>query len=177
VDNIAWAFTGAGHFLRESVELAGSVDGLEVDVFLSLAAVEVLAMYGLGDRLREVARGVTAEAGHSFPVTSKFSVGKYATLVIAPATGNTVAKCVHGIADSLVSCMFSQAGKSGVPICVLPTDISPEMESIAPNGNRVMVRPRPIDLELTERLAAMSGVDVVRSPGELRLWIKGALNK
>jgi flavoprotein len=169
--DIAWAFTGAGHFLRESAALAGSVEGVAVDAFLSLAAVEVLAMYGLGDRLGGAVRDVTAEAGHSFPVTSKFSVGKYAALVIAPATGNTVAKCVYGIADSLVSCMFAQAGKSRVPICVLPTDLSPEMESVAPNGNRVMVCPRPVDLELTGRLAAMSGVDVVRSPEELRSWI------
>jgi flavoprotein len=173
---LAWAFTGAGHFLRESVEMMGLLRELaEIDSFLSRAAGEVVAMYGLRERMEESASSVTVETGASFPVTSKFSVGRYAALVIAPATGNTVAKCVCGIADSLVSCMFAQAGKSRVPIVVLPTDVSGEMMSAAPNGNIVMVYPRPIDLSLTRRLKDMEGVTALSSPDELRLCLERAL--
>jgi flavoprotein len=168
---IAWAFTGAGHFLRESVEIVGSL-GVPVDVFLSRAASEVLAMYGLTGRLDECASSVTKEEGYSFAVTSKLCVGKYAALIISPATSNTVAKCLCGIADSLVSCMYAQAGKSRVPICVLPTDVAPEIVSVAPNGNKVMVYPRPIDLEQTARLGRAFGVTAVSSLDELHSWLE-----
>jgi flavoprotein len=140
-----------------------------VDVYLSPAASEVLAMYGLAERVRNA----SSEKGRSFPESSKFSVGRYDALVISPATGNTVAKCAGGIADSLVSCMFAQAGKSRVPICVLPTDVSSEMETTAPDGSRVMVYPRRLDLNLCAALEEIDGVTVVSSPGELRRWITG----
>jgi flavoprotein len=173
---IAWAVTGAGHFLRESVDAMASLrEAAAVDAFLSLAAVEVVGMYGLRSGLENAATSVTVESGHSFPVTSKFSAGRYGALVIAPATGNTVAKCAVGIADSLVSCMFAQAGKSRVPIIVLPTDVSGEITSIAPNGNAVMVYPRPLDLDLTRRLRGMNGVEVLSSPDELRVCLERML--
>ncbi|MDR3255072.1 MAG: flavoprotein [Synergistaceae bacterium] len=171
--DIAWAFTGAGHFLKESAELLGQFGSrFGIDVYLSRAAAEVLKMYDFTAHIRECARSVSVESGYSFPATSKFSVGRYSALLMAPATGNTVAKCVSGIADSLVSCMFAQAGKCRVPIYVLPTDISAEMESVAPNGNRVMIYPRPVDLELTRRIAAMEGVVVFSSPEALRSWFE-----
>ena len=45
---IAFAFTGAGHLLRESVQVAVKLAKQhEVTVFLSGAAEEVLKMYGL----------------------------------------------------------------------------------------------------------------------------------
>jgi flavoprotein len=148
--------------------MIGRLCGLAaVDAFLSRAASEVVGMYGIEERLKELASSVAVETGYSFPITSKFAVGKYDALVISPATGNTVAKCASGIADSLVSCMFAQAGKSRVPIVVLPTDISGEISSAAPNGNTVMVYPRPIDLDMTRKLGAIGGVAVLSSPDEL----------
>ena len=54
---IGFAFTGAGHLLRESVQLALKLaKDHEVTVFLSGAAEEVLKMYGLyenQDRIRQ----------------------------------------------------------------------------------------------------------------------------
>ncbi|MDR1916636.1 MAG: flavoprotein [Synergistaceae bacterium] len=175
---IAWAITGAGHFLSESVGVIGHISGLAtVDVFLSRAAAEVVGMYKVAGRLDEFASSVVIETDYSFPITSKFSVGKYDALVISPATGNTVAKCVHGVADSLVSCMFAQAGKSRVPIVVLPTDVSGETASAAPNGNTVMVYPRPLDLELTRKLGAIDGVTALSSPDELCSCVERMLEK
>jgi flavoprotein len=175
---IAWAITGAGHFLDESVKIIGSLCGaVTVDAFLSRAAGEVLAMYGLSRLLGDHAASVTAESGYSFPVTAKFSAGLYDALVISPATSNTVAKCLVGIADSLVSCMYSQAGKSRVPICVLPTDTAPEIASVAPNGNRVMVYPRSIDLEQAARLSEIDGVTAVSSPEELQSWLSRSIGQ
>ena len=45
---IGFAFTGAGHLLRESVQVAEKLaKDHEVTIFLSGAAEEVLKMYGL----------------------------------------------------------------------------------------------------------------------------------
>lgn len=169
---VAWAITGAGHFLAESVAV---MEGLrakaEIDVYLSLAAVEVVPMYGLEARLREAARETIRETGHSFPRAGKFSVGAYAAFVVAPATGNTVSKFVTGIADTLVASLFAQAGKSRVPICVLPTDVAEEAVSPAPNGQLVKVYPRQLDLYHTAKLGNMEGVSLVRSPEALGAWL------
>jgi flavoprotein len=88
-----------------------------------------------------------------------FYHGVYHTLVLAPATSNTVAKCVLGISDTLATNVFAQAGKCRVPAIVFACDSAPEMETEAPSG-MVRVYPRRIDLENTERLAAFDGTQV-----------------
>jgi len=87
---------------------------------------------------------------------------------VAPATSNSVAKFVYGVADSLISNLFAQAGKAQVPIIVLPTDVAPDIDSPAPKGGLVKVYPRPVDLENVARLCVFPGVTVVRSVAELR---------
>ena len=49
----------------------------------------------------------------------------YHTVVVAPATSNTVAKCAFGISDSLPTNMFAQAGKLGIPGIVFACDTEP----------------------------------------------------
>ena len=71
--------------------------------------------------------------------------------MIAPATSNTVAKCIYGISDTLVSNIFAQAGKCRVPSIVFACDTAPQMETEAPS-KWVTVFPRPVDLENTQRL-------------------------
>jgi hypothetical protein len=90
----------------------------------------------------------------------------YHTLVVAPATSNTVAKCVFGISDSLVTNVFAQAGKCRVPAIVFACDTAPELETEAPKG-MVKVFPRRIDLENTDRLRSFESTDVVDSLEEL----------
>ena len=162
---IAWGITGAGHRLRECVEVIAS--HAEVDVFLSRAAEEVVRMYHLRSALEQSGRPIIRDTAASAPVVSRFAKGVYEVLVIAPATSNSVAKFVCGISDSLISNLFAQAGKSQVPIIVFPTDIAPEMESETPKGTPVKVYPRPIDLENTARLRRFPGVTVVENMEEL----------
>jgi flavoprotein len=86
--------------------------------------------------------------------------------VLAPATSNTVAKCVLGISDTLVTNVFAQAGKCRVPAIVFACDTAPELETEAPKG-MVKVFPRRVDLEHTERLKAFEATDVVETLGAL----------
>jgi len=95
-----------------------------------------------------------------------FYYGVYHTLVLAPATSNTVAKCVYGISDNLATNVFAQAGKCRVPVFVFACDTAPELETEAPKG-MVKVFPRRIDLENTERLKSFDGTQVVETLSEL----------
>ncbi len=162
---IAWAISGAGHLLAESADRLLCYE--RVDVFLSRAAEEVTRMYQLQDRLRRPGVRIRRETLASSPAVAGFANGIYRVLVVAPATSNSVAKFVYGISDSLVSNLFAQAGKSRVPIIVLPTDVVPEVDSPGPHGDLIKVYPRPIDLENTARLRIFPGVTVVNDMEEM----------
>lgn len=136
----------------------------EVDLFVTRAAGEVIRMYrqALPKSMR-VFRDTTASAA---PVGA-FYYGIYHTLVLAPATSNTVAKCVYGISDTLATNVFAQAGKCRVFSIVFACDTAPELETEAPKGI-VKVYPRQIDLENTARLKSFNDVNVVENLDELR---------
>ena len=129
---IGFAFTGAGHLLRESVHLAEKLaKEHEVTVFLSGAAEEVLKMYGLYERIEKITGGKYRELAtdsnqkFSYPITGRLSLGKYDLLIVSPATANTVSKIVYGIADTLVTNAVAQSGKGAVPVYMVPVDIHP----------------------------------------------------
>ncbi len=169
---LAWAITGSGHYIKECLDFMLTLD--DVDVYLSLAGEEVLKMYGITlEDIRKkmpVYRDKTASA----PPVGHFYKGYYHTFVMAPTTSNTVAKCVLGIADSLVTNLYSQAGKCRIPSIVYPCDIAPEMETTAPSG-KVMVYPRKIDLEGTAKLRNFKYTSVVDSVDELINTVKKRL--
>jgi dihydromethanopterin reductase (acceptor) len=154
-----WALTGSGHFFRECLAMISQLD--HVDLFVSRAAAEVVRMYKQEIRLSKSAR-IFRDTAASAPPVGGFYYGVYHTLVVAPATSNTVAKCVFGISDTLVTNVFAQAGKCRVPTIVFACDTAPELETEAPKG-MVKVYPRRIDLENTERLKSFESIDVVES--------------
>ena len=129
---IGFAFTGAGHLLNESVQVAEKLaKDHEVTIFLSGAAEEVLKMYGLYERVVRLTGGKYRELAtdsnqkFSFPITGRLSLGKYDLLIVSPATANTVSKIVYGIADTLVTNAVAQAGKGAVKTFMVPVDIHP----------------------------------------------------
>ena len=138
---IAFAFTGAGHLLNESVQLVKKLaDNHEVTIFLSSAAEEVLKMYGLyesvvrltGGKYRELATDSNQKS--SFPITGRLSLGKYDLLIVSPATANTVSKIVYGIADTLVTNAVAQAGKGAVKTYIVPVDLhSGPVDTVLPS--------------------------------------------
>jgi dihydromethanopterin reductase (acceptor) len=158
-----WALTGSGHFFKECLAMIRELD--EVDLFVSKAASEVVRMYKQEFSLPKSAR-VYRDVTASAPPVGNFYYSVYHTLVLAPATSNTVAKCVFGISDTLATNVFAQAGKCRVPAIVFACDTAPELETEAPKG-MVKVFPRRIDLENTERLKSFEATDVVETLGEL----------
>ena len=161
---LAWALTGSGHFFTECIELMRHIP--DMDVFVTKAGAEVIRMYKEDfDKLPKEVRVFKDTTASAAPV-GMFYHGVYHTLVLAPATSNTIAKCVCGISDNLATNVFAQAGKCRVPSIVFACDTAPELDTMAPDG-MVKVFPRRIDLENTERLKSFEATEVVESLQEL----------
>jgi len=162
---LAWALTGSGHFFTECLDLMSELE--RFDLFISRAAAEVVRMYKSELRGLPIDTRVYKDTTASAAPVGLFYQGVYHTLVLAPATSNTVAKCVVGISDTLATNVFAQAGKCRIPVIVFACDTAPELDTMAPAG-MVKVYPRRIDLENVERLKSFEATEVVMSMTELR---------
>jgi len=169
--SVAWAMTGSGAFMPEVASLLCKLPEEGVDLFLSKAGEEVLKMYNPGFLEKGNVSHIFYDIGGGYPISGRFSVGYYHLLVVAPATSNTVAKMVYGIADTLVTTIFSQAGKAKIPVVVLPSDINEVMISDAPNGREITLYRRKVDYENILLLLKMEGVTVVDSIDSLVEYI------
>ncbi len=161
---LAWALTGSGHFFTESFELMSRIP--EVDVFVSRAAAEVVRMYRQDTGKIPASARIFKDTTASAAPVGLFYEGVYHTLVMSPATSNTIAKCVYGISDNLATNVFAQAGKCRVPSIVFACDTAPELETMAPGG-MVKVFPRRIDLDNVEKLKQFEATTVVESVAAL----------
>lgn len=138
---IGWAITGAGHLLDESVSVMEDLaKDNKITVLLSNAGEEVLKMYGLFERVTAITGGYYRELAlendqsFSYPISGRFSLGKYDVLIVSPTTSNTVAKIVNGISDTLVTNSVAQAGKGNVKTIIIPVDMeSGDVETILPS--------------------------------------------
>lgn len=168
----AWCITGSGHFLDESMALAERLP--QVDLFLSAAAEEVLEIYKLHiESLKPRFRVFRDKTASGVPVGMLYD-DVYHTVVVAPATSNTVAKCAFGISDSLPTNMFAQAGKLGIPGIVFACDTEPVVVTKSPH-EWVTLRPRGIEFQNVERLKAIDFCEVVASPAELEAALERRL--
>ena len=161
---LAWAITGSGHYLRESLAILATLEN--VDIFLSRAAAEIIKQYGFQPQLAATGHKVYQDKTASSVPVGLFYEGVYHTLVIAPATSNTIAKMTYGFSDSLVTNLYAQAGKTLVPSIVFACDALAEdskksIESEAPRDNFVQVFPRQIDLDNVAKLSLFGGTKIV----------------
>lgn len=161
---LAWAITGSGHYLRESLATLNTLQ--DVDIFLSKAASEIIKQYGFQAQLDATGHRVYQDKTASSVPVELFYQGRYHTLVIAPATSNTIAKMAYGFSDSLVSNLYAQAGKTHVPSIVFACDTLQEPDSAyisseAPRENWVKVFPRQVDLDNVDRLKSFEATQLV----------------
>ncbi len=168
---LAWAITGSGHYLRECLNILQHIEN--VDVFLSKAAAEIIKQYGFQAQLEATGHKVYQDKTASSVPVELFYEGKYHTLVISPATSNTIAKMAYGFSDSLVSNLYAQAGKTRVASIIFACDTAPEVtsgfiESEAPRDNMVQVFPRQIDLDNVEKLKNFEFTQIVNDMSMLQ---------
>lgn len=160
----AWVLTGSGHFFNETIDLINKLEN--IDLFVSKAADEVLAMYKKKGKLSSNVK-IFKDNSSSSVTVGRFYKDFYHTLVMAPTSSNTVAKCVYGISDSLATNIFAQSGKCRVNCIFFPCDTAPELKTFAPSGY-VDVFPREIDLENVKKLKKFKKTKVVVSFKSLR---------
>jgi archaeoflavoprotein AfpA len=169
---IAWGITGAGDYLIESIETMKKVKeafDAEITVLLSKSGELVVKWYGLWDDLRDSFDKIKPERGPNTPfIAGPLQVGHYAFLFISPTTSNTVAKIAYGIADTLITNCVAQTIKGGVPVYIYPVDqkLGSQLTE-GPNGEQITITTRSVDIENTEKLRSMAGIEVLSHPSEI----------
>ncbi|RDE14675.1 MAG: archaeoflavoprotein AfpA [Candidatus Thorarchaeota archaeon] len=172
VIRIIWGITGSGDRIDEILETMihlKEMDGLKISVVVSKAGEQVLRWYNLLERLRASFDRVQIETNANVPfIAGPLQIGKYDLLIVAPLTGNSTAKIVYGIADTLITNAVAQALKGHTPVYVYPVDQFEEpIETESPDGIKFTVHPRTIDLENVNRLRNMESVTVLTKPSEI----------
>jgi archaeoflavoprotein AfpA len=169
---MAWGITGSANQMIETYRVLVDIKdriGVEPMVFLSKEGETVMKRYNLWDTIKRDFPSFKVEAGPNSPfIAGPLQMGYYDLLLIAPATANTVAKIVYGIADSLVTNAVSQTAKGKTPIFILPADQKRgAVKALAPDGRTFDITMREVDVENSEKLAKMENITVLKSPYDI----------
>ena len=175
---IVWAITGSGDRIAEVFEVMSEMaahEELEITSLLSKAAVKVVNWYKLREKLDGISKKIFVEEDANTPfIVGPLQTGQFDCLLVAPATANTVAKVVNGIADTIITNSISQTNKTNTPIYILPVDQGKGTTStILPGGKKLELTMRDVDVENSNKLKKMRGIITLKNSGD----IKAALNK
>ncbi len=77
---VAWVVTGAGHFLKECLEIVEKNKD-KINLFLSSAGIEVIKMYKYGDFLERRDINIVKDYKSSSPSCGAFAARRYDLLV------------------------------------------------------------------------------------------------
>jgi len=181
---IAWGITGSGDLLPETVSAMQKVVSLDSEtrlyIFLSRAARQVVRWYNLNRALESLSSKVFQEVDANttepfYYLPGALQQGKFNFFLVCPATANTVAKVVNGIADTLITNSVAQATKANIPTYILPVDQSRgRITTKLPSGQTMELEMRQIDLDNVNRLSCMRSIHVLHSPSEIEDIPSGA---
>ena len=176
---IAWGITGAGDKIAEFIEVMKELqneylDVIDIHVFLSKAAEQVLKYYRLEKDLKESFRKVRTEINSNAPFLAAWmQIRKYELLLIAPATSNTVAKIANGIGDTMLTNAAIMSLKAFVPVHVVPTDYKEGTVSTKlPNGKEMKLRVRKEEVNQVKQLSQMDDMYILEGPQEIQKLFK-----
>ncbi len=173
VIKLAWGITGAGDFMPQTFEAMGNLKkkgGIKITAILSQAAVKVVKIYKLWDRLPAIADKILIEKDANTPfIVGALQTGKFNALLVAPTTGNSTAKIVHGISDSLLTNVVSMTNRTKTPIFILPVEKEGrEVKTMLPDGSMLELLTRDMDAQNTAKLRKMGGISVLETPEEIK---------
>jgi archaeoflavoprotein AfpA len=179
---IAWGITGAGDLLNEVFDVMDELsrhDDIKITAIVSKAGEAVLKWYKLNERLTSITEKVLIEKDANTPfIVGPIQTGKFQCLIVAPATANTVAKLVHGIADTLLTNCVSMANKVNKEVYILPVDRQRgTITTTLPDGKPFQLTMRDIDVDNTEKLRLMKGITVIDSHQEIKSIVEGCLKE
>jgi archaeoflavoprotein AfpA len=172
---VAWGITGAGDKIAEFIEVMKGIqkdyaETVEIQVFLSKAADQVLKYYRLEEDLKQNFSKVRVELNSNAPFLAAWmQMHKYEFLLIAPATSNTVAKIANGIGDTMLTNATVMSLKAFAPVYIAPTDYKEgTMYTKLPNGKEMKLRVRKEEVEQVKKLRRMEDVYVLEGPQKIR---------
>lgn len=127
---IIWGITGAGHMLKESINVLNKLSKKhELTIIFSNAGLEVVKKYGYYKKIEKIISKnrnnklvFDSDQRYSYPFSGKLTYDKYDLIVVSPTTANSVAKIVNGIADTLITNVVAQSGKGRIPLIIVPVD-------------------------------------------------------
>ncbi|MHA1270771.1 MAG: archaeoflavoprotein AfpA [Candidatus Helarchaeota archaeon] len=177
-----WGITGCGDYLQETFNIMKEIIDdfdVKVTVIISKQGELVLKWYKLLKPLKNLFNKLYIEISSNQPfLAGPLQRGKYKFLYISPATGNSVAKITHGIADTLITNCVAQTIKGFIPVYIYPVDQHPgEITTILPNGQELKLRMRKIDLDNVSTLKNMEGIIVLSHPSDIKEVIRKELNE
>ena len=174
--NLLWGITGTGYVLQESIDLMRELQedfDVKLTVILSKEGAAVVKWYKKWLALTEVVEKVKIEKTPNIPFyAGPLQLGKFDFFLCCPVSANTVAKIVHGIADTLITNCVAQAIKGGQIAYIFPSDqdIEPIVTS-RPDGSPLVLKIRDIELENIRKLKNMEGIEVISDFQEIKRLI------
>ena len=173
---VAWGITGAGDKIAEFIEVMKGIqkdyaETVEIQVFLSKAADQVLKYYRLEEDLKQNFSKVRVELNSNAPFLAAWmQMHKYEFLLIAPATSNTVSKIANSIGDTMLTNATIMSLKAFAPVYIAPTDYKEgTMYTKLPNGKEMKLRVRKEEVEQVEKLRRMEDLYVLEGPQKIRV--------
>jgi flavoprotein len=174
---LVWGITGAGDLLPETFRIMeewGKKGQIEITAVLSQAAIRVIKIYRLWETLSNIADKILLEKDANTPfIVGSLQTGKFDALLVAPTTGNSVAKIVHGISDSLITNMVSMTNRTKTHVFLLPVEREgQEVKTTLPDGSILELLTRDLDAANTAKLQNMPGITVLDTPKDIPMLMR-----
>ncbi|MHA2087391.1 MAG: flavoprotein [Promethearchaeota archaeon] len=164
--HIIWGITGTGYVLDECIEIMKELEedpNIDLTVILTKEGAAVVKWYKKWLALTNTVQKVKVEKTPNIPFyAGPLQVGKYDMFLVCPVSAKSVAKIVHGIADTLITNCVAQAIKGGMVVHIFPSDQDLEpITTTRPDGSPLILKIRDIELENNEKLKKMEGIVVI----------------
>jgi flavoprotein len=177
-----WGITGTGYVLDECINLMKEIQedyGVDLTVILTKEGAAVVKWYKKWLLLTEAVKRVKVEKTPNIPFyAGPLQLGKYDMFLVCPVSANTVAKIVHGIADTLITNCVAQAIKGGMKVHIFPSDQDLEpITTSRPDGSPLVLKIRDIEIENNEKLRNMEGIIVIPEFSSVREELIRIINK
>jgi len=171
-----WGITGTGYLLDECIDLMKELQNehnVDLTVILTKEGAAVVKWYKKWLNLTEAVKRVKVEKTPNIPFyAGPLQLGKYDLFLVCPVSANSVAKIVHGIADTLITNCIAQAIKGGMNVHIFPSDQDLEPISTSrPDGSPLVLKIRDIELENVDKLRKMEGIIVIPNFSDIKEMI------
>ena len=168
--------TGTGYLIQELIDLMIELQNnyeIDITVILSKEGAAVVKWYKKWLALTEAVKKVKVEKTPNVPFyAGPLQLGKYDMFIVCPTSANSVAKIVHGIADSLITNCVAQAIKGGQIVYIFPSDQDTEpITTSRPDGSPLVLKIRDIELKNIRKLKKMEGIEVLSDFNEIKKLI------